>query len=55
MIGFGLYYEGEQLKNDLEELVPDKLLLHSNFQIHLIQLQLYVMIYHKMEWLNLHS
>ena len=31
MIAFGLYYEGEQLKNDIEELMPDRLVLHSNF------------------------
>ena len=31
MIAFGLYYEGEQLKNDIEELIPDRLVLHSNF------------------------
>ena len=31
MIAFGLYYEGEQLKNDIEELMPDRLILHSNF------------------------
>ena len=31
MIAFGLYYEGEQLKNDIEKLMPDRLVLHSNF------------------------
>ena len=31
MIAFGLYYEGEQLKNDIKELMPDRLVLHSNF------------------------
>ena len=31
MIAFGLYYEGQQLNNDIKELIPDRLLLHSNF------------------------
>jgi hypothetical protein len=31
MIAFGLYYEGQQLNNDIKELIPDRLSLHSNF------------------------
>ena len=31
MIAFGLYFEGEQLNNDINDVLPHKLLLHSNF------------------------
>ena len=31
MIAFGLYFEGEQLNYDINDVLPHKLLLHSNF------------------------
>ena len=31
MIAFGLYFEGEQLNNDMNNILPDKILLHTNF------------------------
>ncbi|MBE76825.1 MAG: hypothetical protein CMG41_03695 [Candidatus Marinimicrobia bacterium] len=31
MISFGLYFTGEQLSNDITDILPDNLLLHSNY------------------------